>query len=238
MASDNSGTILIGCWYTFGGCALCGLAIWLAPWGALLAWPAFALALVSAGYLGIGPVIFGKTNGRMHPIMTVFFAPFLVPLAVWRLRERDPEPHDLVIPGVRLGRLVSSRVAAQLIEGGVTAVLDMTCEHSEAKPFLEIEYCNIQVLDLTPPSIDELFIAVNFILEQIENGEVYVHCAQGFGRSATVVSACLLAQDKTLSLEDASHIIENARESVRLRSRCIQKRLEEFRTRWHNEQSD
>jgi protein-tyrosine phosphatase len=68
-------------------------------------------------------------------------------------------------------------------------VLDLTAEHAETRTFLEIEYLNVPVLDLTEPSREQLDIAVAFIAEHALRGGVYVHCALGISRSVAAVGA-------------------------------------------------
>ena len=79
----------IGCAYGAGAIGLTTLAIWLAPWGLPAAWPALALAVVAAAYLGAGPVLFGKRNGLLHPVMELVFAPFLQRFQLNAAYDRD-----------------------------------------------------------------------------------------------------------------------------------------------------
>src|SRR5690606_19891135 len=53
-------------------------------WRLLLFWPALSLGIVAAGYLGVGPGVFGKSqNGVLSPISQLLLLPYL--LAVWSL---------------------------------------------------------------------------------------------------------------------------------------------------------
>jgi hypothetical protein len=227
----------IGLWYGAGALVLAAPAISLAPWGLLIAWPAMSLAIVSAGYLGFGPGVFGKRDGRLHPLARALLGPYLLPLSLWRVHRQEGNPDDHVASGVRLGRLITPRRARSLIAEGVTSVLDLTCEHAEVGPFLSIDYRNIQVLDLTPPGLDELSESVQFVLERMGNGDVYIHCAQGFGRSAIVAAACLLALDSALTVDEARRRVEQARPTVKLRSARVTQLLGEYRTRCRTEPS-
>lgn len=227
----------IGCCYAAGVLVLAGLAVLLAPWGLILAWPALSLAVAAAAYLGLGPMVFGKRGGRVHPLMLALLGPYLVSLAAWHRQRHAAHPADPVTSRLLVGRRVSPSGADQLIEQGVTAVLDLTCEYSEAAPFLRLEYRNIQVLDLTPPSIDDLLGAARFVVDRMNDGMVYVHCAQGIGRSAIVAAACLLALDDQLDVDEACARTERARPGVRLRGSALRRHLEEYRSRWQAERS-
>ena len=58
-------------------------------------------------------------------------------------------------------------------------------------------------------------------------GGVYVHCAQGHGRSATVVAAVLLAKGLAGNKEEAEQLLKKARAKVRL-NRKQQRLLDRF----------
>jgi hypothetical protein len=228
----------IGLWYGAGSLALAALAVGTAPWGLVIAWPAASLVVVSTGYLGLGPGVFGKREGRLHPLARALHAPYLLALSIWHPWRAEGAPDDLVCPRLRLGRRASRRRAAALVEQGVTAVLDLTCEYDEVVPFRAVGYHNAQVLDLTPPPLERLAEAVAFVLDRMGSGEVYVHCAQGSGRSAIVAAACLLALDEALGVDDACARVEAARPTVRLRSAAAQRVLEEYERRCRAGRSD
>ena len=55
-------TASIGICYALGALACMILASLAWPWGALLAWPALTLSLLSGGYFGLGGRVYGKRN--------------------------------------------------------------------------------------------------------------------------------------------------------------------------------
>jgi protein-tyrosine phosphatase len=103
----------------------------------------------------------------------------------------------------------------------VTAVLDLTSEFSEAKPFLATRYLNIPILDLTAPAQDQLRQMVDFIEKNHENGKVYVHCKIGYSRSAGALGAYLLASGKAAGAEQAIGILRRARPSIIVRPEIV-----------------
>lgn len=226
--------IFIGLFYGMGALFLVILGYLSAPTGLLLLWPALSLGIVSSGYLSLGPRIFLKKNGRLAFSVRVLLGPFLLSLSGWRLKDRlTGNSHDKVAPGLLLGRLLTHIEAQNLVNNGVTAAIDMTCEHSETKPLRHLHYCNIQVLDLTLPHRELLHEAVTFILKHRQEGLVYVHCARGFRRSAVVTAASLVAEDHRLSVEDACGIVEKARPDVKLHKK-ERELLQEYRD-WLND---
>jgi protein-tyrosine phosphatase len=104
---------------------------------------------------------------------------------------------------------------------GVTAVLDLAAEFSEVKPLREICYCNIPILDLTAPTIDQLGEMADFIDKHSQNGIVYVHCKIGYSRSAAAVAAWLLKTGKTGGVEAALALIRRARPGLVIRPEII-----------------
>jgi protein-tyrosine phosphatase len=105
--------------------------------------------------------------------------------------------------------------------GGVTAVLDLTAEFSEAKPFRKINYRNIPVLDLTAPTQAQLVEMSEFIANNSRNGAVYVHCKIGYSRSAAAVAAYLIMSGNANTAKEAFAIIRRVRPSIVIRPEVI-----------------
>jgi hypothetical protein len=169
------------------------------PWGALLLWPGIALLVAAIGYFRLGPSIYRKSEGVL-PISTHFtLGPCLVgqhlSLQYYRHQCRA---WDQVMPQVLVGRILSGSEASAAMGAGVKTVLDLAAEFSETKPFREIYYRNIPILDLTAPTIPQLSEMANFIEEHSQRGVVYVHCKIGYSRSAAAVVAWLLTITRNL----------------------------------------
>jgi predicted protein tyrosine phosphatase len=212
----------VGCYYTAGAVIFLALAPVVWPWGAFLLWPAAGLGMVAAAYFGLGPGIFRKTNGRLPLSTRLVLAPILVgqylSLMYYRRRCRA---WDRIAPGVILGRILSEAEAAEAIRQGVTAVLDLTAEFSEAAPFLATTYRSLPILDLTAPTQEQLWEASAFIAAEVARGTVYVHCKIGFSRSAAVAGAYLLASHQAATIEEAVARLRQARPSIVIRPEAM-----------------
>jgi hypothetical protein len=208
----------IGFYYLTGGLVVFMTALALWPWGALLLWPALTLAIVAAAYFGAGPVVFGKSNGRL-PLSTWFvLGPCLLGQYLSLLYyRRQCRPWDEIVPNVWIGRALNNREANAAVHGGVVAVLDLSGEFSEAEPFRATAYKNLPVLDLTAPTIEQLTQMAGFINEQSRHGIVYVHCKIGYSRSAAAVAAYLLVSSQAADVQQAFAIIRRARPSIVIR---------------------
>ncbi len=191
-----------------------GLLLW--PWGSLLLWPAFSLLMVAMAYYGLGPGIFRKLDGRLPLSTRLWLGPFLLgSYCTHLILRRRNDPFAQVAPGIYLGRRIGRREANELRRLGVAGVLDLTAEYDSVHRDDNTKYLNIPVLDLTPPSAEQLDEACAFLREhESSTGGVYVHCALGLSRSATVVAAHLIASGKATDADDAIAQIRKVRPNI------------------------
>jgi protein-tyrosine phosphatase/membrane-associated phospholipid phosphatase len=213
----------VGAYYALGVLSAIALTALAWPWGGLLLWPAAALGLVTAAYYGLGPGIYRKAEGRL-PLS----ARFLLAPVLWGQRlsltwyRRQCRPWDEVAPGVLIGRQLNDTEAARAVREGVTAVLDLTAEFSEARPFLAVTYRHLPILDLTAPTPEQLREAAEFIAAEAARGKVYVHCKIGYSRSAAVIGAYLLSSGQAATAEAAIELLRAARPSIVIRPEALQ----------------
>ena len=221
----------VGCYYGLLAIGTAALSVVTWRWGILLLWPTVAMVIVAMAYAGLGPGIYRKSDGRL-PLSTRFvLGPILFAQYLSLLYYRHQcRPWDVVTPQVLIGRQLDDALAAEAVEHGVTAVLDLTAEFSEAKPFLATAYRNLPLLDLTAPTLGHLRQAAAFIAEQVETGKVYVHCKIGYSRSAAAIGAYLLASGQATSAEDAIEQLRGVRPSIIVRPEA-REALRNFATR-------
>lgn len=215
--------VRVGCYYALGAVIVLTLAKAFGLWGVFLLWPAAGLGIAAAAYFGIGPGIFRKTNGCLPWSTRFVLAPILIgqylSLVYYR---RQCRVWDEVAPAVLIGRTLSNAEAAEAVKQGVTAVLDLTAEFSEATPFRDTTYLNLPILDLTAPTQDQLREAVAFITEEALHGTVYVHCKIGYSRSAAVLGTYLLTTGQAATIEEAVEILREARPSIVIRPEVME----------------
>jgi protein-tyrosine phosphatase/membrane-associated phospholipid phosphatase len=191
------------------------IAFALRPWGLLLLWPACSLALVAAAYAGAGPQVFRKCDGVIPWAARVLLGPYLLGARISReAYRRTADVFGQVTPSLLLGGKLTSQEARHLVNIGVTAVLDLAPEYSEARELLGLKYESIQVLDWTVPTSAQLQRAVLFIDRESRTGKVYVHCALGFSRSTGVVAAYLLESSLASTAEEAVALIRKVRPQI------------------------
>ena len=212
----------IGTWYVAGTVALVAAGAYWHPWGLALIWPAASTAIVAGAYFGLYSTLTRKEGGRLPLASTIVLAPWLVAqyasLIYYRHRTTS---WSVVAPHVWIGRQLREWEAEEAVAAGVKAVVDLTGEFSEARAFRALPYLNLPVLDLTPPSPDDLRAAVAFIDAHRRRGIVYVHCKIGYSRSAAVVAFWLMNAGFAATPDEAVARIRTARPSLVVRREVI-----------------
>jgi hypothetical protein len=201
------------------------------PYGAIPLWPIISVALVTAGYFALGPSIFRKQAGRLPLSSRIIMGPVILGQYLSLVYyKRQCHAWDAVARGVWIGRRLSDAEAEAAVRAGVSAVVDLSGEFSEARPFLQVDYRHLPVLDLTAPTQFQLAEAAAFIEEQANKGIVYVHCKIGYSRSAAAVGAWLLASGRAANAADAISQMRAARPAIVIRPE-IQDALNDFEHR-------
>jgi protein-tyrosine phosphatase len=189
------------------------LAIMRGGWWWIAAWPALAFALVATAYGGAGVRVFAKSqSGKLAWPAVVVLLPFLLMTwGVWHLQHRrDRNRLAEVEPGLWIGR---RPLACDVPEGAT--VVDLTAEFPVARGVYATErYVSRPMLDHSVPTPTEFDTLVRDLISR--SGTLYVHCAQGHGRSAMVTAAILLARGRASSIDEAMQRIRKVRPRVRL----------------------
>lgn len=212
----------------FGSVALTGfVTVWATvqvgvPWlGAPFAWGACAFGLAALAYGGVGPGVFGKRrDGTVPPWSYLLSGPFLV---VGRAGLRAfnatglETPWSRVADNVWLGRRPQGPDGDAFTRLAPIAVLDMTAEVARSRRLRGHEaYLVLPTLDNASPSQGQLDEGIRFIEAHRGGGPVYVHCALGNGRAATMLAAWLLASGRAPGVDDAEAQLKAVRPSVGL----------------------
>lgn len=196
------------------GLGLIVAAIRWSPTGLLLTWPGLSFLLVALGYAALGAQVFGKrTDGSVRPVLRAVLFPYLLLIeALWWVQRRISKERSCheVAPGLWLGAWPAGGLPP-----GITLVVDLAAELRKPRVFpTGCEYLGLPCLDATPPEWPAFCQAVQRIVTH--PGPVYVHCALGHGRSATVVTAALLARGLASHPLEAEQLVRAARPGVGL----------------------
>lgn len=212
----------VALYYLAGAFVVAALMILFWPWGAFLVWPLVSLGLMTAAYFDLGPGIFRKQNGRLPWTTWWTLGPVLLGQEISRFYyRRRGRAWDQLTPNVWIGGVLSESEASVVVWRGVTAVLDLTAEFSEAEPLRAITYRNIPILDLTAPTIAQLEEMLSFIAGESATGTIYVHCKIGYSRTAAVAVAWLLRNGLAPSVSDAIDFVRRVRPRVVIRREVL-----------------
>ena len=188
------------------------------PWTFIFVWPAFAFGVGAFGYGGFGAGIYRKRDGRLKWPVKLLLGPLLfIQWLSWIYYRGKSARWSEVTSQVWIGALPTPEIAREAIAAGVTAVLDLTVEFSEAGPFLKTRYHHLPTLDLTAPNCSQLADAVRFIEHESARGIVFVHCKAGYSRSAGAVGAWLLETGRARTVEEVVAQLEAARPGIIIR---------------------
>jgi len=154
--------------------------------------------------------VFGKsTSGRMNLFRAITFGPFLaLTWIVWQLGvtlSRRVGWHEIA-PGLFVGR----RTSRKGLPVGVNLVIDLTAEFPKVALDNEVEYRCLPTLDGSVPD-SQRFIELATSVANHETEGVFIHCANGHGRSVTLMAAVLLYRGIAKSIDEALSIIREAR---------------------------
>jgi membrane-associated phospholipid phosphatase len=213
----------VGSYYLVGAFILAALIFFFCPWGAFLIWPAVSLVIMAAAYFQFGPGVFRKRNGCLPWTTWWTLGPVLLGQEISRLYyRRQCHAWDELTPHVWIGGVLSRNEARTIVQRGVTAVLDLTAEFSDAARLRNVAYQNIPILDLTAPTSAQLQEMVSFIEHESETGIVYIHCKIGYSRTAAVAAAYLVRSGLATSVSEAIAELRRVRPCVVMRPEMIE----------------
>jgi len=184
-------------------------------WKRVLIWPAVSFAMVGLAYAGCGPTIFGKqSDGSMSLLSIAILAPYLAyswtiwHFLVWLQREA---PYNELVPGILIGRRLRSREAPPHL----ASIVDLTCEFPESPTLRRcLEYQFFPILDGSTCDVVRLVEFVQHLDAQPR--PIFVHCAQGHGRTGLIAATLLIKSRIVKTAEEAVELIQTRRPLVRL----------------------
>jgi hypothetical protein len=181
-------------------------------WTWLLLWPAVSLLLVASAYRWWGVAPFQKTATGHSWAARALLLPYQA--GAWlssRWWTRNGSASAQVCPGIWIGRAPGRN---DWNAAPFAAVLDLTAELAPSRAALRRHYACVPMLDLVPPSAQQLARAVDALTRLRAHGPVLVHCALGYSRSALVVSAWLQRHGVAATPEAALSLVRSVRPQI------------------------
>jgi protein-tyrosine phosphatase len=209
--------------FAVAGVLLVALAALKGGYFVLLLWPAVSCFAIALAYFYLGPRVFGKRpNGKLTKSSLLLLLPYHLYLwCVWhalRLVRREDCCNQLA-DDITIGR----RPLPAELPGNVDVVVDLTCEFYEPRRIRKLcGYQSFPLLDGVAPTPQRLIDIVSRLSEL--PGHIYIHCAQGHGRTALVAAALLLVRGRAANPAEAIELMRSVRPLVRLsrgQRRCL-----------------
>lgn len=210
------------------------VAITLGGWWHVFHWFSVSWFALSAGHAGLGPVIFAKRPDGTIPVwIKVVHCPYMLySEVIWqlvRLFGRE-NPTDRVAADLTLGR----RLRANELPVGVVNCVDLTAEVEEPKAIRQsTNYINLPILDAGVPTTDALRSAIS----RLKPGPIFVHCAQGHGRTGLFALVLLVEHGHIQTFEEGMALIQKARPGIGLNGAQEQFVRKHIAQRWTGDDS-
>lgn len=180
----------------------------------ILLWPMVTFLLVSLAYLGAGAKVLGKrSDGTIAPLQRIVLSPYFALIEVtWHLALTFTSETSVqeIAPGIWIGR----RLLTNEWKHTFDVVVDLTSEFTEPRCFRNIDhYISVPVLDGMPPTEAAYISSVQTIAKL--PGTVFIHCAQGHGRTSTFAALLLICRGTARDVNDALNQIRAVRPAAR-----------------------
>ena len=197
--------------------ALAGVCTYGASLGGLtavpLGWTAFSAGVIGVAYLGPVPKVMGKRPDGVVPWWrTLMFGPFVlftVGMGVVKVRLGREPVFNAVATGVYVGR----RCRAKDLPADVKVVVDLTCERTEPLGMRTREsYHSLPTFDGTAPEAHAYRVLLGELVG--ETRPIYIHCAMGHSRAATVAAGVLIGRGVVDSAHEAERLMKSVRPKV------------------------
>ena len=192
------------------------LGIKYLPVGVLAIWFGLCWIVMGAAYAKPGTNLFGKNESGQIPLRSklIFFPCLVFTHIVWHLacRVAKEDPYNRLDDELIVGR----RLLPHEMPEEVTHVLDLTTEFSEPAAIVDKKhYIHFPIMDAHIPER----AALASLLDGLPNdGVLYIHCAQGHGRTGTVALATLATRKQINNVKDGLTLLQGKRPLLNINS--------------------
>ncbi len=179
-------------------------------------WCTGAAVLLFLAYEENDSTCFSKQeDGRLPLISWIVFSPYLIPLwtrQIFLTRLSRENSHDKLVDGIFIGRRPSR---LRDIPSRTAVCVDLVAEFPASPAELNYEgrYVSFPILEASFRSCEALIACIDSLPES----GLYIHCAQGHGRTGFFSCALLLRRCTAKTLPEAEAMVARVRPGVKLR---------------------
>ena len=173
----------------------------------LLIWPALSLLVISAGYMGLGAFVYGKRKDGSFSLwsLIIHFPYFIYSWSIWYVLKMmiKEAATDTITNNLTIGR----RLTANEISDEFDYYVDLTSEFIDPQKVRQKEaYRCFPILDADVPPKHRISSFLNEL-----NGNIYIHCAQGHGRTGLFAILLLANKGEIQSFDEGYSLLKSRR---------------------------
>lgn len=177
-------------------------------------WVSLSFYYVGLCYFGMIPGFF-KKNGKIPIVIKLINAPyFILTLVTWHVYKKCMKENstDDINDSLCIGR---RQLPGEFNLEKIDYYLDLTSEFDEPQSYRNSEkYLNFPILDADVPDYKSL----NELISKIKGSKVFIHCAQGHGRTGLVAILFLIANNSVDSVEEGLNLLKSKRPKLDVNS--------------------
>lgn len=200
------------------GSVICSCIALRYPSLSIAYWPAVTNLAFALGYVnkmvryGLAQMLKGPDGFRWS---VIFFSPTLIPIwCWWFFRQyvllRDFLPYGLVYSNYYVGRYPLNN---ETLPKDIDTIVDLTAEFPRSADSTQ-KYICVPALDVCLPEPGDLLKAV-YACMRTKSRYVYVHCANGHGRSALFVALIMMIEGAAKTPQEAGAYMRRNRPNIK-----------------------
>ena len=158
---------------------------------------------------------FFKKNGKIPILIKLINAPyFILTLVTWHVYKKCiiENSTDDINDSLCVGR---RQLSGEFDLEKIDYYLDLTSEFDEPQSYrISEKYLNFPILDADVPDYKSL----NDLMTKIKGSKVFIHCAQGHGRTGLVAIVFLIANKTVKSVDEGLKLLKSKRPKLDVNS--------------------
>jgi hypothetical protein len=171
----------------------------------ILIWIGASLLFIALGYFGLGAVVFQKKeNGSFTFAANILFFPYRwMSRLIRNLFFKSYQTPQKITDKLYLGAFWMTKLYEY------DAIFDVCAEYKKSGNTTQ-NYVSYPLIDLATPTLEELDLGVKKLDELIQNNNaIFIHCALGMSRSATIVFGWLWYTNQVKTVKEGFSFFED-----------------------------